>query len=111
MSFLEGADFFGCQAGTTFLYVSASGEVFPCDFAPMSFGNAYELGLSAALQRLAEAFPAPSTRCLALEMKRHSGQAPPTTRQPKTGCLGDVTPRPPNPAGFDEVFLPSRGKP
>ena len=75
MSFLEGPDFFGCQAGATFLYASAAGEVFPCDFAPMPFGNVYELGLPAVLQRLAEAFPGPSTRCLALAPTRANADA------------------------------------
>jgi MoaA/NifB/PqqE/SkfB family radical SAM enzyme len=81
MSFLEGANFFGCQAGVTFLYVSAAGDVFPCDFAPLSFGNVYEVGLTATLQRLAEAFPAPSGQCLALQVKNYPGQLLPVPWQ------------------------------
>jgi MoaA/NifB/PqqE/SkfB family radical SAM enzyme len=71
VSFIESASFFGCQAGVTFLYVSAAGDVFPCDFAPISFGNVYETGLEAIIRRLAESFPTPSGQCLALEMNNH----------------------------------------
>ncbi len=35
----EGADRFGCNAGRKMVYVDAYGEVGPCVFAPMTFGN------------------------------------------------------------------------
>ena len=35
----EGADRFGCNAGRKMIYVDAFGEVSPCVFVPMTFGN------------------------------------------------------------------------
>lgn len=35
----EGKDRFGCNAGRKMIYVDAFGEVSPCVFAPMTFGN------------------------------------------------------------------------
>ena len=33
---------FGCGAGNQHSYISASGELYPCDFVPMNFGNVKE---------------------------------------------------------------------
>ncbi len=71
--FLEGPELQGCQAGYSFLHVSADGEVLPCDLAPISFGNAYQEGLSVALARLARHFRRPSGECFALRMLALSG--------------------------------------
>ncbi|MBI5534880.1 MAG: radical SAM protein [Deltaproteobacteria bacterium] len=65
MTLLEGAEFLGCQAGVTFLYVSTQGEVFPCDFAPMSFGNAFAEPIEQVLGRMARLIPRASCRCMA----------------------------------------------
>ncbi|MCX5971220.1 MAG: radical SAM protein [Coprothermobacterota bacterium] len=35
----EGKEYFGCNAGCKMVYVDAFGEVSPCVFTPMSFGN------------------------------------------------------------------------
>ena len=35
----EGKECFGCNAGNKMVYVDAFGEVSPCVFTPMSFGN------------------------------------------------------------------------
>lgn len=67
MPFLEGPDFFGCQAGFCFLYVSTSGEVLPCDFVPFSLGNAFETDLPVLLDRSSKCFARPSRSCLARE--------------------------------------------
>jgi len=73
MSFLEGPQFLGCQAGFTFLYVGTNGEVFPCDFAPLSFGNIHETGLDEILARLARCIPAPSRNRPALRLRELVG--------------------------------------
>lgn len=64
-SFLESPEFLGCQAGYTFIYVSAAGELFPCDFAPISLGNVYREDLPSLLARTKQYFSVPSCRCLA----------------------------------------------
>ncbi|MHC4249383.1 MAG: radical SAM/SPASM domain-containing protein [Planctomycetota bacterium] len=68
MCFLESPEYLGCQAGYAFAYVSAAGEVFPCDFVPTSFGNAYRLGVQEVLDRMALVFRAPRRTCLAREL-------------------------------------------
>jgi MoaA/NifB/PqqE/SkfB family radical SAM enzyme len=64
MSFLESKEFMGCAAGVSFIYISASGEVFPCDLAPLSFGNIRTESLANILERLKLLIPAPSQKCL-----------------------------------------------
>jgi MoaA/NifB/PqqE/SkfB family radical SAM enzyme len=63
MPYLESPAFFGCQAGFSFLYVSASGELYPCDFLPRSFGNVFRDGLAPALAALQREFPLPGCDC------------------------------------------------
>jgi MoaA/NifB/PqqE/SkfB family radical SAM enzyme len=41
----EGAEQFGCNAGRKMIYVDAFGEVSPCVFTPMSFGNVRDRSL------------------------------------------------------------------
>lgn len=55
---------FGCGAGNQHSYISASGELYPCDFVPMSFGNVKE----------------DSIKKLWIEMKNYIGK-------PKIGCF------------------------
>ena len=42
----EGAETFGCNAGCKMVYVDAFGEVSPCVFLPMSFGNVHDRPLA-----------------------------------------------------------------
>jgi MoaA/NifB/PqqE/SkfB family radical SAM enzyme len=77
MSLLESARCLGCQAGFSFLYVRANGDVFPCDFAPVVAGNAFTEGIPAVLEQLARYFPRPTVTCLAFDML-HAGLTPST---------------------------------
>lgn len=72
-SFLESPEFLGCQAGFSFLYVSAAGELFPCDFAPVALGNVYREPLESVLARAGRCFAAPSRRCLAQAIHQSCG--------------------------------------
>lgn len=69
MSLLESPDCLGCQAGFSFLYITAQGEVFPCDFVPLSVGNVFQLGVPEVCRRLVELLTAPSQACLALRLR------------------------------------------
>jgi hypothetical protein len=71
--FLEGPTFLGCQAGFAFLYVAASGEAYPCDLAPASFGNVYGEGCDTVLDRLAKHFRFPAASCIGIGMREHMG--------------------------------------
>jgi MoaA/NifB/PqqE/SkfB family radical SAM enzyme len=37
---VESPEFFGCGGGTQHLFIDPAGDVCPCDFTPLSFGNA-----------------------------------------------------------------------
>lgn len=74
MSWLESPECLGCQAGLSFFYVTARGEVFPCDFAPVSFGNVFELGVQEIHARLVRMLKRPSSACLARRLRRVYGE-------------------------------------
>lgn len=53
----EDARYFGCTAGHKMLYVDAFGEVSPCVFIPMTFGNVKDESIKDIYKRLKERFP------------------------------------------------------
>jgi MoaA/NifB/PqqE/SkfB family radical SAM enzyme len=53
----EGCENFGCNAGCKMVYVDAFGEVSPCVFLPMSFGNVRERSLADTLGDMRSRFP------------------------------------------------------
>ncbi len=64
----------GCAGGVSQFYVSARGEVCPCDFDPSSVGNVREAPLHALWDR----FSAAGRTCTSLEgCRRQQGSAPP----------------------------------
>lgn len=96
MSFFESADFMGCVAGVSFLYISASGDVFPCDVVPLSFGNIHDDGLEIILQRISRLIPAPSRKCLCETMQDvFEINELPLCREKTTEILKDYEPGPP----------------
>jgi len=52
----ESAEHFGCTAGRKMVYVDAFGEISPCVFAPMTFGNLRQRPLAAILTEMRSAF-------------------------------------------------------
>ena len=58
----EGADMFGCNAGCKMLYIDPFGEVSPCVFMPMSFGNVRERPLWEIYEDMRRQFPS-EDRC------------------------------------------------
>jgi MoaA/NifB/PqqE/SkfB family radical SAM enzyme len=56
LAHFEGAENFGCNAGTKMVYVDAFGEVSPCVFLPLSFGNVRERSLGEILADMAGHF-------------------------------------------------------
>ncbi len=65
----EGPDHFGCNAGTKMIYIDAFGEVSPCVFAPMSFGNVREKPLAEIWSAMRERF-APGSSCFVIDSHR-----------------------------------------
>jgi len=60
----EGAEQFGCNAGCKMVYVDAFGEVSPCVFLPMSFGNVRDRPLVEIVEEMRDVFPG-EERCFA----------------------------------------------
>lgn len=55
---------YGCSGGRTHVYVSADGDVCPCDFVPISFGNITGEAFGDIYQRMLKSFPAPAHGCI-----------------------------------------------
>ncbi len=53
----EDAQHFGCTAGHKMVYVDAFGEVSPCVFIPMTFGNVKEKSIKEIYRTMRERFP------------------------------------------------------
>jgi len=53
----EGREHFGCNAGRKMLYVDAFGEVSPCVFLPLSFGNVAERPVREIFAEIRSHFP------------------------------------------------------
>ncbi len=57
LSHFEDASHFGCTAGHKMVYVDAFGDVSPCVFIPMSFGNVHQRPLAEILTSMQRQFP------------------------------------------------------
>jgi MoaA/NifB/PqqE/SkfB family radical SAM enzyme len=69
--YLESSNAFGCGAGLTHLYIDGSGEVCPCNFVPLSFGNIADEPLVNILDRMGCYFCKPRTECVGQLLSRH----------------------------------------
>jgi MoaA/NifB/PqqE/SkfB family radical SAM enzyme/protein-L-isoaspartate O-methyltransferase len=72
-AYLESGDAFGCGAGLTHLYVDGSGEVSPCQFVPLSFGNVAGEPVGRILARMGEHFRRPRVGCIGRVVAPHLG--------------------------------------
>jgi len=66
-AYIEDEDFYGCGAGIQHLYIDAFGNLCPCDFTPLSFGNVHEQGFAVVYQRLRQQFNRPRDKCFVLD--------------------------------------------
>lgn len=60
---IESPEIFGCGAGTQHMFVDSAGEVCPCDFTPMSFGNAVFEPIETIWHRMNDAMGNPGRHC------------------------------------------------
>lgn len=60
---IESPQMFGCVAGFQHLFVDPTGEVCPCDFTPLSFGNVQDEPLANIWQRMTDAMRQPRRNC------------------------------------------------
>lgn len=71
LSYLEGAGLYGCGAGVFHMYVDCEGNLRPCDFVPIRFGNVLEEPLPVVYGRMRQWFSLPKKDCF---MKKHHCQ-------------------------------------
>jgi len=64
--YTEGPRKYGCTAGLFHSYVSTSGELFPCDFIPISFGNVFAGDVQQQWRKMADTILRPRERCWAM---------------------------------------------
>ncbi|HYE81751.1 MAG TPA: radical SAM protein [Clostridia bacterium] len=76
----EGGEHFGCNAGNKMVYIDAFGEVSPCVFTPMTFGNVRNKPVQTIFSEMKEHFPSESccfiNKNYELLKKHHRGQTP-----------------------------------
>jgi len=105
---VESPEVFGCGAGTQHLFIDPAGEVCPCDFTPLSFGNVTQVPLADLWQQMNRAM-GNNPRSHGFTQKHHGLVArharegyplPPATSEavcaeagsePLPGCFGMVT--------------------
>lgn len=61
---------FGCGAGNQHSYISASGELYPCDFVSMSFGNVKEESIKKLWVEMNNYIGKPKIGCFAQKVNR-----------------------------------------
>jgi MoaA/NifB/PqqE/SkfB family radical SAM enzyme len=76
----EGGEHFGCNAGNKMVYIDAFGEVSPCVFMPMTFGNVRDKSVQAVFSEMKKHFPSESccfiNKNYELLKKYDKGQSP-----------------------------------
>ena len=60
---VEDATMYGCGAGFQHMYIDAEGNVCPCDFVPISFGNVFEEDLALIRHRMMTWLGKPRRKC------------------------------------------------
>lgn len=64
----ESATLYGCGAGTQHSYIDASGNLCPCDFVPLTFGNIKEKPIREIWSAMNQLIGRPRDRCMILEL-------------------------------------------
>lgn len=93
LSHINSVDNYGCNAGRTHVYINARGDMCPCDFSPLSFGNLVEESFSDVYTKMNRAFPKPSGACIISSLSNHLkdiGPLPVTDRDKIDGLLGKI---------------------
>jgi len=68
--YFESKDLLGCAAGYNIVYVDVDGNLRPCDFVPLTFGNIKEEPIEDIWQKINNAFNKPRGFCFMLENYR-----------------------------------------
>jgi MoaA/NifB/PqqE/SkfB family radical SAM enzyme len=89
----ESGEHFGCNAGSKMIYVDAFGEVGPCVFVPLSFGNVRDKSLKDIAADMGPRF-APQDRCFMSSnyacLRKHSHGVLPITGPSAAACAAEA---------------------
>ena len=90
-AYTESEEKFGCGAGNQHSYISATGDLYPCDFVPMNFGNVNNEIIQKLWLEMKESIGNPKIGCYAqkINMKVHkeaNGNLPLGTEESKEIC-------------------------
>jgi len=66
----ESCDRYGCGAGTQHSYISSVGDLYPCDFTPMSFGNIKDISVNKLWLKMSKAIGIPKCSCFAQKINK-----------------------------------------
>ena len=66
-AYLEDEKLFGCGGGIRHIYLDPFGNLYPCDFIPISFGNICQEKFETVFQRLRSKFDKPCRKCFLLK--------------------------------------------
>ena len=66
----ESADKYGCGAGTQHSYITPNGELLPCDFVPLSFGNVAKEDVKDLWQNMNKIIGIPKIGCFANQINQ-----------------------------------------
>jgi MoaA/NifB/PqqE/SkfB family radical SAM enzyme len=67
-AYTEDKSRFGCGAGTQHSYLDAAGNLYPCDFVPLSFGNVRERPIAELWREMHRRIGMPRQTCMIMEM-------------------------------------------
>lgn len=67
-TWLEKDNAFGCQCRFEYIFITATGEVQPCEAAEISFGNIQEESFPVVYERIRRSFTRPSCGCIPMVM-------------------------------------------
>ncbi len=69
-AYFESDEKFGCGAGTQHSYITPSGELLPCDFVPLSFGNVLKEDVGKLWLEMNEIIGLPKSGCFANKINK-----------------------------------------
>jgi MoaA/NifB/PqqE/SkfB family radical SAM enzyme len=95
---IESPEIFGCGAGTRHLFIDSAGEVCPCDFTPLSFGNITNTSLLTIWEQMSDAMGEPRRHCFVQRHHRviaqHAESGYPLTPEQSRKVCQQVGPEP-----------------
>ncbi len=72
--YFEDSSQFGCGAGSQHSYIDAKGNLYPCDFLPISFGNLFERPFDELWQEMHSITGGPRCACLSKQLGKKLSQ-------------------------------------